>query len=156
MADLSPETRELMLKVLNKKEYQRIDTERMGDLNQGSNKKKQLHHMLTVAKQGIDSRQESIQEISTGIIKKHALSMSLGTHGIRPAELIDESVSDISLATTNKDQLKGSMVHKQLESAGNTSELLGLQSMLNQIDEKTTQQYQVPGKKQKQDFKVYR
>jgi hypothetical protein len=48
------------------------------------------------------------------------------------------------------------MVHKQLESAGNTSELLGLQSMLNQIDEKTTQQYQVPGKKPKQDFKVYR
>ena len=29
------------------------------------------------------------------------------------------------------------MVQKQLESAGNTSELMGLQSMINQIDEKT-------------------
>ncbi len=59
--------------------------------------------MLTVVKQGIDSRQESVQEISSGIIKKHALSMSLGTQGVRPADIIDESVSDISLATTNKD-----------------------------------------------------
>lgn len=56
MADLSPETRALMMKVLNKNEYQRIDSGRMGDLNQQSNKKKQLNHMLSVVKQGIDSR----------------------------------------------------------------------------------------------------
>lgn len=56
MADLSPETRALMIKVLNKNEYQRIDSGRLGDLNQQSNKKKQLNHMLYVAKQGIDSR----------------------------------------------------------------------------------------------------
>ena len=56
MADLSPETRALMMKVLNKNEYQRIESGRMGDLNQQSNKKKQLNHMLSVVKQGIDSR----------------------------------------------------------------------------------------------------
>ena len=103
MADLSPETRALMIKVLSKKDYERIDTDRMGDMNQESNKKKQLNHMLSVVKQGIDSRQESVQEISSGKIKRHALSMSIGGHGIRPPELIDDSVSDISLATKNKD-----------------------------------------------------
>jgi hypothetical protein len=56
MADLSPETRALMERVMNKREYQRIDTDRMGDLKEDSNKKKQLKHMLSVVKQGIDSR----------------------------------------------------------------------------------------------------
>ena len=44
------------------------------------------------------------------MIQKHALSMSLGVHGVRQNELIEDSVSDISLATTNKDQLKGSVL----------------------------------------------
>jgi hypothetical protein len=42
--------------------------------------------------------------------QKNALSMSLGNHGVRPSELIEDSVSDISLANTNKDQLKGSIL----------------------------------------------
>ena len=42
MTDLSPETRELMLKVLNKKEYKRQNTDEMNPLNLKNNKKQQL------------------------------------------------------------------------------------------------------------------
>ncbi len=56
MGDLSFETRQLMEKVLNKKSYERQDTDRLNTVNTDTYKKKQLNHMMSLVKQSMDSR----------------------------------------------------------------------------------------------------
>lgn len=66
MADLSPETRQLMERVLNKK-----NTEQINPMNPQTHKQKQLTHMMSLGKKIIDTRASQSEEVAKEILSKH-------------------------------------------------------------------------------------
>lgn len=71
MDDLSPETRELMRKVMRKKTQKQQDKGSLNPMRPLEQKQKQLFHMMGLVKHGIDSRSEHMQQAIRDLEQQH-------------------------------------------------------------------------------------